>query len=262
MYRKRTWNLRRGRKVVDDHTGSRRRKGEKRGKREKPSTEAKKALNHKRVTEKCLMRLREYFKPDDYFVTMMYGKDERPANMEEAKKDRKAIYEYLKREYKKRGEELRWICNIECGQKGAWHLHWIINRIPDTDLILRQAWERIARRGSLNIKLLHEQDGNFSKLAEYICKDPDSTARAKDAGGAKAVLRESDMSCSRNMPIPEPEVKEIRRSDTWGTVRVPEGFYLDKDSYYEGINPFTGYRYREYWLLPLGEQKCIKHTFT
>ena len=261
LYRKREWHLKRGIKVIDDHTWEAHPKGMRRGKREKASSEAKKRTNHMKKVDRCLKQLRHYFKPDDYFVTMVYAVEERPSNLEDAKRDRKKIYEYLKAEYRKRGEEFRWICNIECGQKGAWHMHWVINRIQDTDVLIRRAWERVSRKGSINNRLLYKE-GEFAKLAEYITKDPDSTARAKRSGGSKGVLAQSDVSSSRNMPIPEPKTKIVKRSNTWGKkIRVPEGWYLDIESYYEGENPYTGYKYRTYWLLPLEEQ-CTKRTYT
>ena len=259
-YRKREWHLNRGIMVIDDHTWGRTAKGEHRGKREKPSTESRKRNNHRKKVERCLKQLRHYFKKDDYFVTMVYGREERPADLEEAKRDRKTVYEFLKKEYARRGETLRWICNIECGSKGAWHMHWVLNRIQDTDILMRRAWEKLSRKGSINYKLLYEQDGNMSKLAEYMAKDQGSTARAKEQGGCKSVLMASDLSASRNMPIPEPKVREIRRSETWHKIRIPDGWYLDFNSYFEGLNPYSGYRYRQYWLLPLEEKENMYRT--
>lgn len=124
--------------------------------------------------------------------------------------------------------------NIECGSRGAWHIHLLVNRIADIDIHLRELWTK----GSVKMQLLYP-DGEFRKLTAYITKTPETDSR----------LKESHYSASRNMPLPDPEVKVYRKWKTWGKIRIPAGWYLDKETLQEGINPITGYPYRRYTLI-------------
>lgn len=126
--------------------------------------------------------------------------------------------------------------NIEVGTKGAWHIHLCINRIPETDLILADAW----KHGKVYFQLMYER-GEFRELAAYITKTPKTDPR----------LKESSYSASRNMPLPPPDEKTYRRWKPWEKVKIPDGYYVDMDSFKEGTNPFTGRKYRIYTLLLL-----------
>ena len=143
--------------------------------------------------------MREHFQENDYFSDLTYRRDDRPVDMEMAKEHFRKFIREVRREYRKRGCELKWMRNIEVGTKNGWHIHLIINRIPDTDIILKEAWPH----GKVINDLMYEK-GSFAELASYITKTP-----------------------------------------------IPKGYYLDKSSLQEGINPYTGYRYRSYSLLPL-----------
>lgn len=58
---------------------------------------------------------------------------------------------------------------------------------------------------------------------------------------------------SRNMPIPEPIEKTYFHWKTWNKIKIPEGYYLEKETIHEGKNPITGHSYRTYTLIKLGE---------
>ena len=183
--------------------------------------------------KRCRRKLRAYFDVNDYFVTLTYRKDARPPDMKQAKEHFTKFIRKLRAEYKKRGHPLYWIRNIETGTKGAWHVHLVINRIPDADLLIRKIW----KYGRVTHQLLYEK-GEFRELAAYITKGPKTDPR----------LKEAHYSTSRNMPVPEPE-KNLILWKTWRKIRIQEGWYLDKASLCEGINPVTGYPYRTYTLL-------------
>ena len=131
--------------------------------------------------------------------------------------------------------------NIEVGPKGAWHAHLVINRIPDADLIVKKAW----LHGHVILKLLYEE-GGFADLAGYITKTPETANKYGEN------LEETDYSASRNLPVKEPRPKKLTR---WPKkLREKEGFCLDKTSFYEGINPATGCRYRYYTLIRINRR--------
>lgn len=74
----------------------------------------------------------EYFSPGDCFATWTYEVKNRPPDMAGALKDFQKGIRSVRKEYKKRGQELFWIRNIEKGTKGAWHIHLIVNEIGET----------------------------------------------------------------------------------------------------------------------------------
>lgn len=213
---------------LDGRYGAR---GEPRRKKEKPTPEQMDKRNQWNREKKARHKLRTYFDINDYFSCLTYRREDRPPDMQTAKKQFSDAIKIIRREYRKRGKELYWIRNIEVGTKGAWHIHICVNRIPDTDLILKKAW----KFGCVTNKLMYEQ-GEFRELAEYITKTPKTDKR----------LKESSYSTSKNMPLPEPEVRKVKRL---GKPKEVEGFYLDKPSFHEGENRVTGYPYRCYTLL-------------
>ena len=249
-YQRRTRRLRRAIEIGEVHSDRFRPPGAKRRKKEKPTPDAMKEANRRRREDGVRQRLEHYFDKNDLFATTTYREDERPTDMAAAKEDRKAVYQYLKKAYRKRGEELRWICTIERGSRGAWHMHWVINSIPDAHVLLEEAWNELGRhRGKVDARLI--KGGGISRLAAYLTKAPHTEKR----------LSESDVSWSRNMPLPDPVVEEITKAGTWEDIRIPKGWYLDRDSYYEGINRFTGWPYRHYILLPLEDEMYKSHIY-
>ncbi|MCI6637384.1 MAG: hypothetical protein MSH32_03670 [Lachnospiraceae bacterium] len=201
--------------------------------REKPTPEQMEKINHRLKVKTCRHKLRQNFDINDYFVCLSYRVEERPESMEQAKKDWQRFITKVRREYKKRGAELKWIRNIEVGSRGAWHTHLIMNRIPDTDIILAKCWTH----GRVWHELLHDR-GEFRELAEYVTKDEKSDPK----------LKEASYSTSRNLPTPEPKKRDCKRKTWPSKMWCPKGFYIDKDSIEEGINRM-GYEYRSYTVL-------------
>ena len=213
---------------LDGRYGAR---GKPREKKKKSTPEQIKKRNQWNRERKARHKLRQWYKRDDYLVTLTYRKGERPKNMKEATKQLAGYLRRVRIKYKEAGHELRYIRNIEVGTKGAWHIHIIVNRITDADLILRE-WPY----GGIDFRLLYER-GEFAELAAYITKTPETDSR----------LKESAYRTSQNLPVPEPREKRLTR---WKKkVEPKEGYYIDKDSFYEGINPTTGYKYRYYTMV-------------
>ena len=232
---KKTTSTRMGMVVEEYQHGRYGAPGNKREQKRALTPEEMQRQNQWQKEKRTWVRLMHYFEKNDYFMTLTYHKEERPADMKEAKEHFRRFRERVRKEYKKRGYELRWIRNIEVGSKGAWHIHVIVNRIPDADIILRAAWPY----GKMVSQLMYEQ-GSFRDLAAYITKTPRTDRR----------LKESDFDCGRNMPLPEPDKKVYKH---WRKeILIPRGYYLDKDSLREGRNPVTDYPYRVYALIRIG----------
>ncbi len=214
---------------LDGRYGAR---GSPREKKKKPTPEQVKKRNQWNRERKARHKLRTWFHPNDYLVTLTYRKSDRPPDMKTAVKQLGKYLRPVRRAYQKAGHELRYMRNIEVGTRGAWHIHIIVNRITDADLILN-SWPH----GGVNFKLLYEQ-GNFRELAAYITKTPETDPR----------LKESSYHGSQNLPVPEPDVK---RMAYWKKEpKPPKGYCIDKEEYHEGINPVTGCKYRYYTMIP------------
>lgn len=221
--------------------------GKEREKRKKATPDQVERINQYNKTKTARRRMLEYFRADDWLITLTYRKERRPCNMEECKKHFKKMVRKLRRVYRKRGYELYWIRNIENTVRNNWHIHLIINQLPDINLFL--LFKEIWIYGTIKPKLLYE-NGGFWELAEYITKDENTKKEYVSEGildhGEKGIT-EASYSTSRNMPLKEPDIKILKR---WPKkLKIEEGWVLDKDHSYEGINPVTGYKYRHYRLI-------------
>lgn len=234
MYGKKIFRFTNAIEVREYHSARYGAPGQERIKKTKPTPEQMEKINQANRERKARHKLWEYFDTNDYFSCLTYRRDARPPDMAAAKEDFRQFIRIVRKEYKKRGEVLRWMRNIEVGTKNGWHIHLVINRIPDTDVIMAAAWQH----GKVMNELMYEK-GGFRELAAYITKTPKTDPR----------LKEADYSASRNMPLPPPETRLYRHWKTWKDIKIPKGFYLVEDSVHESINPVTGYPYREYILL-------------
>lgn len=238
-HKKKTYRFPLAIEVEEYHTAKYGAPGQERQPKRKATPEDIEKQNQRNREKKARHKLRAHFQRNDYFSCLTYRREERPTDMAGAREDFRKFIRNVRDAYKKRGKILKWMRNIEVGTRGGWHIHLIVNRIPDTDIILKNAWQH----GKVVNELLYEK-GGFAKLAAYITKTTKTDPR----------LREASYSASRNLPIPPPEVKIYRRWNI-GKIRIPEGYYLDQESLHEGINPVTGYRYRTYTLLKLSTEQ-------
>ena len=232
-YVRKIYRFRNSIEVEEYHSARMRESGQKRLKKKKPTQAEIDRINQVNREKKCRRKLRAYFRTEDYYTTLTYSKENRPEDMKDALKDFNTFIKKVRAAYKRAGAELRYIRNIEVGKHGAWHVHIVLNRVDTTDRILNRAW----KHGKIYSQMLYAE-GEFRELARYLTKTPKTDTS----------LKESNYYTSRNIPEPEPEIRHYKRS-TWKEPKVPEGYYLDKESYREGINPLTGYRHREYTML-------------
>lgn len=235
-WKKKTYRFKNAIEIEEYHTARYGAPGQERQEKKKATPEQMKKRNQYNKEKLARRKLRTHFEVNDYYSDLTYRREERPPDMETAKEQFRKCLRRIRKEYKKRGHELKWMRNIEVGTKGGWHIHIVINRIPDTDIILAKAWEY----GKVINELMYKK-GEFAKLAAYITKTPDTDTR----------LKESSYSASKNLQVEEPEQKVYKHWKVWKEPKIPKGYYLDKESYHEGVNPVTGYKYREYTLIRL-----------
>jgi len=245
-YKKKVWRFKNAIEVMEYHTGRYGAPGQKRNKKEKPTPDQVKRYNQKRKETVCRHKLREHFEENDLFIALTYAKDKRPEDMQQAKKDFALFARKVSARYKKAGEIAKWIRNIEVGTKGAWHVHVVLNRIPDADVIVKECWPH----GKVWYELLYER-GEYRDLAAYITKTPETDPR----------LKEASYSTSRNLPVRDPEEVTIFRWQTWPEeLRIrkdtAKNWDIDRESLYESVNRY-GHRFRQYTLIRRKEKrKC------
>ena len=245
-YKRKRWWCRNGVMVMEYHTPLRYPPGEHRAKREKPTPEAKRQANQRRKALEVQRLILHNFSEGDKYVTLTYASGDAP-DMETVRKDLRHLTEWLKRQYAKTGLELKWIRNIERTKRGVIHIHMLVNNPPGRDMgrEIRSWWKE--RHGTI-VKVSDTYlDGAFAKLAAYLSKSQ------RDESGAMT----SRYSRSRNLVVPDPEIKEfarwnVRRKGVWIDPRIPKGYELVKESLYEGIDLITGYPIRYYTLIRSG----------
>lgn len=220
-------------------------KGEKRGKKKKLTPEQVKKQNQINRENRMRRMIKKNFYPEDLWVTLKYPKGQRPGT-ETAKEDLHRFLASVRKKYRRRGEDFKFIYRMEVGKLGGIHIHLLVNRIcADTDLLLQKSW----KQGRIHFENIHEY-GGYKKLAEYIVKQPEEEWEQLSFLSdeeRKALIR---YSASRNLIRPDPERKVCRgrtmkKLKENGPVPTP-GFYIDKNSVICGTNPYTGMSYFKY----------------
>ena len=245
----------RGGDVIDRlefHDGNYGAPGKKRKKKKKPTKEDMQKVNSLNKARKARQKMLEYMSMDDIWASLEYLPKNRPVSLKAAGVDFANFMKIVRREYKKRGRTLFWFKNIEKGTKGRWHIHIVINEIGDTASILEKAWNK-GGVWATALKKSKFYDEDFTKISNYITKDKHTREVKKDGTLAKPRIAESSYNTSRNMPLPDPDEKDLVR---WQRDPKPKkGYYIINAV--EGINPKTGYKYRRYTMIRLKPKKKI-----
>lgn len=229
-------------------------KGETRGERRKRTPEELRKQNLRDRETRLRRLISANFFPEDLWITLKYPAGSRPGT-EKATQDFRKFLRKLRTEYKKAGDEARFIYRLEIGKRGGVHLHLLLNRMKGdrgTDLIVGKIWGKVIGAGSGYAHFDNLRDaGGFEKLSAYIAKEqPEEGYQQLSIVDMNEQKHYEHYGCSRNLDRPEP----IREKYTRRTVRklVEEGpkpspgYYIDKDSVKHGINPWTGYTYYKY----------------
>ena len=212
-----------------------------RGKRAKPTKEEIEKINQMNAERTLRLKINANFGVDDQFITLTYKKGTRP-DQETAKKNIKKLIDNLRKAYRKMETELKWICVTEYLNK-AIHHHLLINHIEGQNVskVVRSLW----KFGRPNFTPL-DDTGQYKDLAAYLIKETSKTYKAKDGE------RKQRYSCSRNLVMPVPKTETIKKAKKWLPDPQPiKGYYVDKDTIYNGIDPFTGREYQKYTLVRL-----------
>lgn len=221
-------------------------KGEKRGKRVKPSPEVIKKQNQKNRIKKMNRIIKANFDEGDLWITIKYPKGTRKS-VSEIKKDFKKFCDTMRRRHKSHESEFKYIYRLEIGSQGGIHIHMITNRIrgEDTLMILQKAW----KHGRINYASLDDED--YTDLAAYITKEPDEEVYEQLSMFPVQERKEFiKYSSSRNLIRPQPERKKFKKRTVRKIIneglKATEGYYIVKESVKIGVNPYTGMSYIYY----------------
>ena len=170
MVRRNRYILKNVIEVEEFHDGRYGAPGQKREKRKKPTKEQMEKVNQWNKEKKARHRLRMHFEiGEDWFTTLTYRREARPPDMKTAQKHFRNFCKRMKKEFLKRGYELRWIRNIENTTTNNWHIHLVIKDLPGTNIIklMSQAWPH----GKVKDPQILYEKGELADLAAYITKD-------------------------------------------------------------------------------------------
>lgn len=214
---------------IDGRFGAR---GEKRKEKKKPTPEQMRRVNAFNRTRRLRRMLKANFHEGDLYWTLTFRKENRPEGMHEAKEIWRKLQKKIREICRKQEKKFKWVIRIEKGSKGAVHIHLVMNALNRPREVAK-LWKEY---GHAHLEYMYEE-GGFAELAAYMTK-------LEENG------EEAHYSHSRNLPIPEPMVEMVRGElEDREDIQVPEGYYLDKQSLIQGINPVTGYPYRHYTLV-------------
>lgn len=214
------------------------------GDKEKITPEQMQKINELNAERKLRIKINANFGPDDLFTTLTYQKNLRPTP-EQAKKNIKKFIDALRGEFKKLGIPLKYI-NVTEYKNAAIHHHVLINHIEGQDVakMVRELWEF----GRPDFKFL-DKTGQYKDLAHYIIKETSKTYKENDGG------HKQRYSCSRNLVMPEPKTEIVKATKWLADPKPTKGYYIDQDTIYNGVDPFTGREYQHYTMVKLDCRK-------
>lgn len=212
--------------------------------KEKPTVEEMEKVNEINAERTLRLKINANFRPDDPFITLTYKKDERPTP-EEARKNIETLIDKLRIQYRKLGDELKFINGTEYKNK-AIHHHILINQIEGVDVskMVRKLWEF----GRPHFKYL-DDTGQYKDLAAYFIKETSKTYKENKESGKGHKQR---YSCSRNLIKPTPKTEIIKKATRWLPDPKPiKGYYIDQETIYNGVDPFTGRQFQRYTMVKI-----------
>lgn len=225
-----------------------------RGKKRKRTPEQIERQNETNRIRRLQRIILANFRPGhSWHLTLNYKPAERPDTVEQARRQLSKFLTAVRRAYKAAGKEFKWIAVTERGKRGnALHHHLVVEDSEEIRKLVRKYWPY----GNSHWSDIYE-DGEMEQLASYMVKkETKEDSEGKSFKGVKYTH-------SRNLIIPQPERKQMKRRKWPEEPRVPKGWELIKDSLYDGINPITGYPYRHYSLRKIakkGEDRYAGHN--
>lgn len=164
----------------------------------KATSAAQAKLNFKHSWEKLSAVLAANFTHGDDVVCLTYDDAHYPKDRKRVMADLKAFRDLARKEWKRRGLELRMVWCIEHRHgEGRWHAHAVINRATGNDgPLLLSLWGR----GGVHIKHLREdREKNHLALAKYMAKESEDRENSRRAWSYTRSCRKPEVVTERNV---------------------------------------------------------------
>lgn len=206
-----------------------------RGSPAKKKTPEQMELSNYRRQEKELTKLMNAnFRPTiDQHLVLEWGRDKDPPEDSAAMKKQMARFiRRLRRAYRARGQDPRYIYTMEVGPRGSRHIHMVLSE-PDLKEVQR-LWEV----GPVHGTPLYP-DGNYQKLAAYFMK---YSKKTEETEGQKLGRR---WNASLNLKRPEPRTRIIAERTFLRDFPKRKGYRIDQDSVRAAEPDTNGRLFRE-----------------
>ncbi len=196
-------------------------------------------VNRQQASAKLRGLLNANFEFGDIHAVFTYRKEDRPSDIEEAKKRYSKLMRELKKAYKKAGIEHKYIAVTEYAN-AAVHHHIVLKNIDVS--CIRSCWQW----GKVMITVLDES-GQYGKLAEYLIKETDKTSKQPDA------MYRKRWNASQNLTKPIVK-REIINAKGWRDEPKPiKGYRLwkDQNTAYNTVDQYRGSPRQDYIMVRL-----------
>ncbi len=240
MHIEKTYDLGEIREIMKYSPGNYGAPGQNRNQKEKETPERIKKQNRRNRVRFMQRLLIANFWEGGWHLVLTYGKELRPADIEEAKKKVKKFLDGMRNAYREAGHEFKYICVSEIGSRRAVHHHLIIEDIAAEKLSTKKMAAQLWKNGSQHFTPLR-QDGEYKELAEYLVKE-------KGKEGQKCRYTRS-----RNLTVPEPKREKVYGRKLDEEPKAQAGWYIIKSSLEVGVNPASGRPYQRYMMRSLGK---------
>lgn len=214
--------------------------------------ESQRKENERQMIKKLNRIIEANFGDDDFHLVLTYTPENRPQPLQ-AKEILKKFFTEMRKEYKKRNCDLKYIVVTEYRNR-AIHHHVVINELPQGEkeknqdhMTLSKLLKRHWKHGRKMLTVLYGE-GEYENLAAYLVKETTETFKDDEAPCKKRY------SCSRNLVHPEPEVKVIKAFKWAEEPKPKKGYEIIKDSVHSGIN-CMGFPYQYYKMRKLNNSQ-------
>lgn len=199
--------------------------------------------NFRRAVINLTRKLNANFDGKSYHLIFTYRSEDRPT-VEEGIKRIHNFLRALAREYKKEGGELKYILVTEY-KNGKVHHHVVVNGMASgkTLEVANSKW----KYGYIKCSML-DNTGQYRKLAEYLIKETKKSFKEGKIGKQR-------YTSSRNLIVPKAKTETVKASRWLPEPRIPNGYYLDQDTLFNGVDSFTGKLIQKYTLIELPNYK-------
>lgn len=212
--------------------------GRKRSPRVNPTTEQQQKINDRHLVKRLTRLLNANFDENCWYITFDYKKEQRPESVEVLHKQEQKLLRDLRKIYKKENAVFKYVWTAEVGKRGGAHIHMVVSSIDIR--LLKNIWPY----GWTTIKPM-DSSGQYRRLAEYFIKYFQKTRDTDEQ------MQKKSYNPSKNLIRPVPKKKPMRGKKFSCEIKVPRGWYLDKDSVRQGITA-DGYEFLYYTIIKEG----------